>query len=60
MNLKSLTPQGRKLVETINEIDADETYELIDAEEDGDTITLTFSKIAGTDDDMADQDEDEG
>ena len=45
MNLKSLSGHGRKLVEAISETDADGMYDLIDAEEDGDTIMLTFSRI---------------
>ncbi|WP_267381101.1 MULTISPECIES: hypothetical protein [unclassified Sphingomonas] len=50
MNLKSLPPAVRALVEALSEPATEEKYEIVDVEEDGDTVTVTFSRDIGFDD----------
>jgi hypothetical protein len=59
MNLKSLSPAVRALVEAVTEPAADEHFELLDADEDGDTVTLTFSRDAGLEADIDGDDDEE-
>ena len=60
MNLKSLPPKVRALVEAIGEPATEERYEIVDVEEDGDTVTVTFSRDLGFQSEDGDGEEDEG
>lgn len=59
MNLKSLTPKVRALVEGLTEPATEEGYEVVDVEEDGDTVTVTFSRDVGFDQGDGDEEEDD-
>ncbi|MFS0770860.1 hypothetical protein [Sphingomonas sp. 1P08PE] len=59
MNLKGLSPEVRALVEAVMEPAAEEHYELVEADEDGDTVTLTFSRDLGLEADTVDDEDDD-
>jgi hypothetical protein len=61
MNLKCLPPKVRALVEGVTDPATEEEYEVVDVEEDGDTVTMTFSRglAFGHDADETDVDEEE-
>lgn len=59
MNLKSLSPKARSLVEAVRDVAIDEKFELSDVEEDGDVVTLTFNRDIDLDNGEGEDDEDE-
>ena len=59
MNLKSLPPKVRALVEAVAEPATEEGYEVVDVEDDGDTVTVTFSRDLGFDEGAGDDEEED-
>jgi hypothetical protein len=59
MNLKSLSPRARSLVEVVRDVATDEKFELVEVDEDGDVVTLTFSRDIDLDNGGADESDDE-
>jgi hypothetical protein len=61
MNLKGLPPKVRTLVEGVTDPATEEGYEVVDVEEDGNTVTVTFSRSLafGHDADETDGDEED-
>lgn len=59
MNFKGLPRQVRSLVEALNEAATDEKFEIVDVEEDGDTVTVTFSRDVGFSDEAGESGDDD-
>ena len=59
MNLKSLPPRVRALVEAITDPAMDEKYEIIEVEENDDTVIMTFSRDVSFDGGEDGEDDDE-
>lgn len=58
MNLNVLSPRARALVEAVLEPAAEEHFELIETDEDGDTVTLVFSRDVGLEESLGEEEED--
>lgn len=59
MNLKNLSPELRALIEAVTEPAAEKQYELVDADEDGEAVTLTFTRDAGLESNIDDESDDD-
>ncbi|MDO7841780.1 hypothetical protein [Sphingomonas immobilis] len=62
MNIKSLSPRARSLVEVVRDVATDEKFELVEFDEDGDIVTLTFSRdidVENGGDDESDEEEED-
>jgi hypothetical protein len=57
MNLKGLSPKVRALVESVRDAAIEEGFDVTDIDEDGDTISLTFTKESGFADEQEGEDD---